>query len=148
MRKYILAAIFVLLVLQFIRPAKNLGETETPQDIAKVVKVPTQVMTVLKTACYDCHSNKTAYKWYHNVMPLGWWLNHHVKEGKQHLNFSEFGGYSQKRKDHKLEEVEEEVREHEMPLESYVIMHPEAKLSAEQITLIADWAKEARAQIK
>jgi hypothetical protein len=146
--KYIFSGLLVVLLLaQLIRPTKNLGSVETPEDITKVVKVPDNVMTVLKASCYDCHSNHTNYRWYHEIMPLGWWLNDHVKDGKKHFNFSEFAAYNKKRQDHKLEEVEDEVKEHEMPLESYTLFHKEAKLTEAQIQLIADWAKEARSNL-
>ncbi|WP_273005712.1 heme-binding domain-containing protein, partial [Leeuwenhoekiella blandensis] len=68
--------------------------------------------------CYDCHSNQTTYPWYSNLAPASFYLEDHIKDGKRHLNFSEWEQYSAKRKDHKLDELIEEVEREGMPLES------------------------------
>src|ERR1700759_2095677 len=124
MAKKILIFVLVLLVgIQFIRPAKNQSTTATAQDIMQLYQMSDSVKLVLQKACYDCHSNNTRYYWYHEIMPLGWWLADHVNDGKKHLNFSEFGTYKPKKQDHKLEECEDEVKEGEMPLDSYTWVH-------------------------
>jgi len=148
LRKILLAVLIILIGIQFIRPAKNNGVLDNPKEIGKIVQVPENIKLILKTACYDCHSNQTFYPWYSEIMPLGWWLNHHVEEGKEHLNFSVFGDYSKKRQDHKLEEVKEETEEKEMPLESYTWYHKNASLSDDQIKLIVDWVDAARKELK
>lgn len=134
----------VLVVAQAIRPARNLGTVDGPHHLSKLAPVPTEVDAVLQRACYDCHSNATTYPWYANVQPVGWWLEQHVRDGKRHLNFSEFTTYSLKRATKKLEETADEVREHAMPLPSYTWMHREAKLSDAEIKLLADWATNTR----
>jgi hypothetical protein len=126
-------------------------------DITKAVTVPDSVQTLLKTACYDCHSNFTKYPWYSNIQPVGWWLKDHIDEGKQSLNFSEFsalkprpgGRFSTAKalQDHKLEEVAEVVEKAEMPLNSYTIIHREAKLTEAQRKMITDWVATARKQL-
>lgn len=147
LKKILLGVAVLLIAIQFVRPAKNTGTLVSSTDITNVVNVPENIKNILHAACYDCHSNSTSYPWYSTIMPFGWWLNHHVKEGKEHLNFSEFATYSTKKQDHKLEETSEEVEEHEMPLSSYTIVHPEAKLTEEQILALEAWVKEARAEI-
>jgi hypothetical protein len=103
-------------------------------------------MTLLKVACYDCHSNSTIYPWYSRITPVNWWLYDHIKEGKRELNFSEFTG-SYKRKMRKLEETAEQTEKHEMPISSYLWLHKEARLNDAQRKLIADWANNARRQL-
>lgn len=146
-KKFLLFLLLLLVVIQFVRPKKNDGELNVPSDISHIVTVPEDVKSILVAACYDCHSNQTKYPWYSQIMPFGWWLNHHVEEGKEHLNFSEFASYKIKRQDHKLEETLEEVEEHEMPLESYLWLHPEAKLSDTQVQRLVEWAKKARTEL-
>ena len=143
-KKIFLGLIIVLIAIQFIRPARNVGEAETPQDITHAVEVPADVKNILKTACYDCHSNHTEYPWYTNINPVGWWMNAHIKDGKDELNFSEFATYTAKKMDHKLEEVAEEVEEGHMPIPPYVQMHEGAKLSEAQVQLLVSWVNEAR----
>lgn len=137
-----LGFLLVLLGLQFIRPPRNTGEAEGPQSIVATQEVPAAVKGILARACYDCHSNDTRYPWYAAVQPVAWWLDQHVVEGKAELNFSEFAAYDSKKAGRKLLAVADEVYDRHMPLESYLIMHAEAKLTDAEVTLLADWAEE------
>lgn len=148
LRKVLIALLVVLVVIQFIRPEKNQAAGPSPNDISTKYAVPANVQTVLKRSCFDCHSNNTVYPWYDNIQPVSWWLNHHVEEGKGELNFSEFASYSPKRAKHKLEEIGESVTEGWMPLDSYLWIHHDAKLSPEEAKLIADWAGGLEKQIQ
>jgi hypothetical protein len=104
-------------------------------------------MSLLKTSCYDCHSNHTNYPWYSKITPVNWWLNHHIEEGKRELNFSTIATGSFKRKARKLKETAELVEKHEMPMDSYLWIHSEAKLDEAQRRMIIDWAKLAQQQV-
>ena len=138
----ILAGLLVgLLVAQLVRPARNLSVTPGPNDISVKHPVPLAVQGLLQRACYDCHSNNTKYPWYAEVQPVRWWLDSHIKDGKRHLNFSEFGSYTAKRANHKMKQTAEQVESGEMPLPSYTWMHPEARLTPQEIKLLADWAR-------
>lgn len=137
----------LFIVIQAIQPAKNTGSASGPKDIASVIQVPNDVMTVMKKSCYDCHSDSTYYPWYDNITPVNWWVAHHINEGKRELNFTVFGDYSPRRKAKKLEESAKQIEKDEMPLQSYLIMHSDAKLSEAQKKLLIDWFKAARAAI-
>lgn len=139
-KKIGLGLLFVLVVIQFIRPTRNSSAGESPNEISKFYNVPVEIHAVIKKSCYDCHSNNTEYPWYTNIQPVGLWLQSHVNEGKRELNFSEFGTYEQKKAKHKFEEIEEVVGEGEMPLTSYTLIHRDTKLTAEQSSAIAAWA--------
>lgn len=142
MKKLGIILLVALVAIQFIRPAKN-QSTEAPvQDIMAVTQVPDDVAVLLRKACYDCHSNNTQYPWYSNIQPVYWWMNDHIEEGKDELNFSVWGSYKLKRKIKKYVEISEQVTEGEMPMESYTWMHKEAKLSREERTRIVSWANE------
>lgn len=143
--KRILAfVIVVLIVIQFIPQEQNNEGYATLAYFIEDTKPSEAVQEILKTGCYDCHSNQTQYPWYAKVAPVKFWLGHHIEEGKEHLNFSAWESYALKRKDHKLDEVIEEVEEGEMPLDSYTWVHHDAKLSPDQIELLVTWAKTAR----
>ncbi len=109
LKKIILALAVLLLVLQAVRPAKNLGEAEGPDSVVKRHAVPAEVRAVLQKACYDCHSDRTVYPWYAEIQPVGWWLASHVDDGKRHLNFSRFARYDAQRAAHKLDEIVDTV---------------------------------------
>jgi hypothetical protein len=144
MKRFLRRALPVLLglfaLLQFWRPARNEAAAPGPDDINVKHPVPANVQGLLQRACYDCHSNHTHYPWYANVQPVSWWLTSHVNDGKRHLDFSAFGAYTAKRAASKLGEISDEVSQHSMPLASYTLMHPEARLTAAEIKLITDWA--------
>lgn len=134
------AFLVILLVLQFVKPTKNQGAALTENDILHSINVPANVQKILETSCFDCHSNHTNYPWYTNIQPVGLWIQHHVDEGKEELNFSEFKTYKIKRQKHKLEEISKQINEHEMPLSSFTLIHKNAALTSEQILLLVNWA--------
>lgn len=127
-----IAIIFILLMIQSIQIDKTIEPVNPATDFISVTAANTEVAGLLKTACYDCHSNQPTYPWYTNMAPVSWWIKHHINEGSQHLNFSIWGTYSEKRKNHKLEECIEMIEEGEMPMYSYTLMHKEAKLADSQ----------------
>lgn len=141
----ILAGIaIILIVMQFFGIDKSAKAFESSNDLLTIEQPPVEVQNILKQACYDCHSYETAYPWYTNVAPFSWWIGHHIDEGRHHLNFSAWGEYSDKRREHKMEEFVDEVGEGEMPLSSYTWAHGNAKLSQAQKKLIMDWAQSIR----
>ena len=140
MIKKVLPGLCLLLVAaQFIRPAKNISAAVDTADISGKFAVPPEVKRVLQNACYDCHSNRTRYPWYAEIQPIGWWLAKHVKDGKAHLNFSEFATYSPKRTADKLDQISDEVSQHVMPLFSYKWGHTEARLPAAEKEAVVTW---------
>lgn len=133
-----------VLIMQFIRPEKNESGYDAIVYFENETKSSDQISSILKSNCYDCHSNQTNYPWYAEVAPVSYWLSHHVDEGKEHFNVSDWKQYSVEKKDHKLEEFIEEVEEGEMPLNSYTWVH--GNLNEEEKQLIIRWAKELREQ--
>ncbi|THV62197.1 heme-binding domain-containing protein [Chryseobacterium candidae] len=140
--------VLLLIVIQFFDTDKNIATVPSDNAIEKHYQVPDHVLGLLKTSCYDCHSNTTAYPWYNNIQPVKWWLADHVNSGKRHLNFDEFNSYSKEKKLKKLDEVAETIREGEMPLTSYTVVHQNAKLSDTQKSEIEQWVKEVKKQIE
>ena len=147
-KKMLTGLLIVLVLIQFIRPAKNVSAVMSPNDIEKHYAVPENVKATLSKACRDCHSNNTNYPWYNNIQPVAWWLNGHIQDGKRHFNLSEFAAYPPKRADHKLEEVIESQTDHWMPLESYTNIHKEARLTQAESQEVIDWANELRKEIQ
>jgi Haem-binding domain len=142
LKKLFIALLVVLIVIQFIRPEKNLTDDNT-YHIATKYNVPEEVNNILKVACNDCHTNKTEYPWYSNIQPVAWFLDHHVTDGKRHYNLSTFTKMPIAVQNHKLEETIEMVEKKEMPLESYTNfgLHQDAKLTDAQRQTLINWAK-------
>jgi hypothetical protein len=120
--------------MQFFQVDKENKEIDTTLEI----KAPDNIMTMLKNACYDCHSNQTKWPWYSNIAPFSWAINTHVKDGRKALNFSTWEEYSLEEKNKKMKEVFRTAYA-SMPLSSYIRFHEEADLTREQRTQIRDW---------
>ncbi len=93
-----------------------------------VNQVPATINYQLQVSCYDCHSNNTDYPWYSKIQPAAWYLEDHIKEGKDELNFNEWDTYSSRRKNSKLRSIIKQIESGEMPLESYTLIHGGARL--------------------
>lgn len=146
-KKIMVALLVILLMMQAFRPTKNLS-ANTENDISVSYAVPTEVKTILAKACNDCHSNKTEYPWYANIQPVAFWLNDHVVDGKRHMNFNEFNKYRIAKQYKKLEECIDEVKDGEMPLESYTMIHKNAILTEAEKTTLTNWCLTVRDSIK
>src|SRR5665213_2694034 len=148
-KRQIFITLFVIFVIiQFIRPTRNIGIADNANDITHATSVPADVDTILKTSCYDCHSDHTVYPWYTNVQPVGWWLTKHVNGGKRGLNFSQFNSYPISKKMRRYKQIAQEVNDDGMPLNSYLWIHAYAKLSDAQKKTISDWAMQNRKQME
>jgi hypothetical protein len=143
-KKIAIGFIVLLLVIQVFRIDKTNPPVDVKNDFISTTNAPLAVGQILKTSCYDCHSNETRYPWYTNVAPLSWWVKDHINEGREELNFSEWKNYNAKKADHKLEECIEQIEEGEMPMYSYTLLHSEAKLSEAQKKLLIDWFASVR----
>jgi hypothetical protein len=144
LKYFFILALVALVVIQFIRPDKNERGYDSVALFEAETKPSEEVKAILKANCYDCHSNQTQYPWYAEIAPASFWLDDHVRHGKGELNFSDWESYSIKKKDHKLEEVFEEVEEGEMPLDSYTWIH--GNLTKKEQKLLLQWAQLARLQ--
>lgn len=140
-KKIGLTLMVLLIGIQFIQIHPNQNMVSNANHITNVVTTNPDVAQILKTSCYDCHSNHTNYPWYSYIQPIGFWLNHHVNEGKEEFNLDEFATYKRKKQIHKLEETIEMLDYNEMPLSSYTLMHANAKLTPNQKQRIINWAK-------
>ncbi|WP_438989247.1 heme-binding domain-containing protein [Polaribacter sp.] len=147
-KKILVFLLVVLLIAQFFGPEKNDGDIATVNTFLVETNPPADVKKILETTCFDCHSAKTRYPWYDKITPINYWLDEHVKDGKKHLNFSKWSEYSLKRKEHKMDELYEEVEKGEMPLNSYTWTHSEANLTEKQIAAVVAWGKKVQADYK
>lgn len=83
-------------------------------------------------ACFDCHSNEVRWPWYSSIAPASWLVQHDVDEGRGVLNFSEWNrSYEEAR------EAAESVVEGEMPLKTYLVLHPAARLTARERSMLS-----------
>jgi hypothetical protein len=134
-----LVMLVVLAGIQFIPSRTNLDKAVSSSDFIATNGVPENIGHILRTSCYNCHSNNTEYPWYSRVQPVGWFLQNHINKGKVELNFSEFGSYSVRKQKSKLSSMVSQVEKDEMPLSSYTFIHHEARLSQESKKVLINY---------
>jgi hypothetical protein len=140
-KKILLVVLVILIIIQFIHPARNKSTGDQPNNISRAYNVPADVKTILVNACLDCHSNNTRYRWYFKIQPLDWWLTSHINNGKEQLNFDEFTDKHARYKYHKLESTVDLVKKGKMPLNSYLWVHKDAILTDQEKNTLINWTQ-------
>jgi hypothetical protein len=149
LKKLFLGFTAVFVVLQFIRPEKNLSATPPGKDDFIVrLAPPPEVKTMLQNACYDCHSDNTRYPWYAEIQPNGWWLKSHIDDGKREFSFSGFGEYSPKKQATKIEALIDVISSRTMPLPSYTWVHRDAIFTEAQLKTLITWLESAQEKLE
>lgn len=131
-RKLLLAAAGLLLAIQVVPVERTNPPVEAP------VAAPAEVASILRRACFDCHSHETIWPPQAYLAPVSWLVSHDVSEGREELNFSRWTRVDLKRVAKKLPK---EVEEKEMPPWFYVVAHPEARLSDADRAVLAAWGR-------
>jgi hypothetical protein len=122
-----------LLIAQFI----TIERTNPP--LKGNLAAPPQITSLLRRACYDCHSNETRWPWYTYIAPVSWLVEHDVERGRQELNFSEWGSYYPNTQKRKLQWMDRALREETMPPWTYRILHPGTGLTQEDLAALEQW---------
>jgi hypothetical protein len=144
MKKVLIIIVVLLVAIQFITIDKTNPPVDISNDFLTLTNPPNELGNIIKSACYDCHSHNTKYPWYTNVAPVSWLIKEHINNGRNHLNFSLWTDYKEKKKDHKLEECIDMIKSGEMPMEGYVLFHQEAEINHEQKMQLIAWLTELR----
>jgi hypothetical protein len=132
-----IALLSAIAVIQIFQINKTNKPIDPSLDFFTVYNSP--YTTQIKDACYDCHSNQVEFPWYTYIQPVGWWVNGHIKNGKKKVNYSNWKNYTFERQQEILQESAEVIEQKRMPLKSFVWMHPEAKLSEQDRSNLANW---------
>lgn len=139
--KWAVAVLIIALVAIQLVPVDRTNppvETEIPATA--------EVRSILRRACYDCHSNETVWPWYSRIAPIAWLVAHDVHEGRRELNLSTWNRYTTKQQLKKLKESWDEVAEGEMPPWLYLPPHPDARLSADDRAALRAWSQSVGSQ--
>jgi hypothetical protein len=139
--------VIALIVVQFVPNKMPGNRVAGKDDLIKSGVLPENISTILRTSCYDCHSNQTSFPWYSKVAPASWLLAMDIREGRDNLNFSDWGSYNKRKQIKHLRKIKEEVSSGEMPLKKYLIIHRNAKLSPEQKSAVISWTEDVTKKI-
>ena len=85
-----------------------------------------EARALVKEQCFECHSNETEWPWYSNIAPASWLVSYDVIEGREHVNFSNWGGITE------FDEIIEVVEKGEMPPIQYKIFYPNTRLNEQE----------------
>ena len=143
----VIVGVAAFVVAQFFRPNRVNPPLVEADMLEASMHVPDDVKAIISRSCADCHSNTTRYPWYSNISPASWLLVEHVEHGRSHLNLSEWNTYAATKKSKKLEEICDEIESGRMPLPSYLWLHRDAVLSADEIKTLCEWTVKARAEL-
>ncbi len=139
MKTFLKIFLIVFVVIQFFRIDKTNPPADKTKDFLYINNPPKNISAILKASCYDCHSDETVYPWYTNIQPVGWFLKSHIEEGRSKLNFSTFADYDLSKQVKKAHKAAKEITEGGMPLESYLLIHRDAKLTAKDKELLSNY---------
>jgi hypothetical protein len=132
----LLYVVVPFVLIQFVPVEKTNPTFEKANELI----APPNVKSILKTSCYDCHSNETTWPFYSYIAPISWIVARDVSLGREELNFSEWNKLDNDKKNHKKEEIVEEISLDSMPVPIYLITHPSAMLSNEEKIILKHWA--------
>ncbi len=131
---YVVISFMIFLIIQ-IFPGKN---TNPPVKSINPFEEPTQ--TILRRACYNCHSNDTIWPWYSYIAPVSWMVIHDVNEAREKLNFSLWAEYTDEEKKDLKDKIRIILKNNEMPPTMYVWAHMEARLTTREKKEIYEWS--------
>ena len=146
--KVLAIAVALLFVgVQFVRPEKINRPVDPARTIEARTQIPAEVASILSRSCNDCHTQQTRWPWYSQIAPASWFLADHVRDGRRNLNFSDWARYSRRDADSLLGLICREVKGGTMPMESYTLIHRDAKLSAQDVRTLCDWSQAERQRL-
>ena len=141
-KKILLALAGGVIIMQFFPSNLPVTSSDNKDDLLLNNSIPKEIEVMLRASCYDCHSNETVYPWYSYVVPVSFLVSKDTREGRGHLNFSEWQTLSKLDKAEALDNLTEEVESGEMPMKIYPIIHADARLSVVQRQALIDWAED------
>ena len=143
----LLVVVFAFVVIQFFGPRRTNPAAAPSLALESHAQVPTNVKALLDRSCADCHSNNTRWPLYSRVAPVSWFVIDHVNEGRMEMNLSEWGRYDKRQQTNNLDDMCELAREGDMPLSSYIPLHPGSKLTADDVKMLCEWTNAEQARL-
>jgi hypothetical protein len=128
--KLIIAGVFVFAILQLVRPSIPV------RPAAAELQVPPDIKNVLEKDCYSCHSDQRRLAWFDQIVPAYWLVRHDILTAREHLNFSTLGSKPAAAQKATLYEAVNMIQLGAMPLPSFLKLHPEAKVTAEELSIL------------
>ena len=146
LRNLIIFTLAFLGVAQFFKIDKTNATVSSSLDFISLENPPENIKSIIRNQCYDCHSNETRYPWYTDYAPVSWWIKSNINGARDFFNFSEWGKLSKKEKITKMQECYEALKDEEMPVVLYIMMHDNAQFSENENDSLMNWFKNFQVQ--
>ena len=147
--KWIFGALVVMFaLLQFTNPARTNPAAAPENSVMATNAPPPNIAAMLHGACYDCHSDQTQWPWYSHVAPVSWLIASDVRDGRRHVNFSEWPHGHPNQAARLWENISEELGYNDMPPAQYKLMHSVARLTQAQRQELIDYANQEAKRLK
>jgi hypothetical protein len=138
--KWVVVVVALLFVgVQFVPTGMSNSPVDQTRTLEAHVHVTPEVEAILARSCNDCHTQQTRYPWYSKVAPFSWLLASHIKEGRDHLNFSDWASYDAEEQGINLQNICRITKRGAMPINSYLYIHRDAKLSDADVQTLCNW---------
>ncbi|MDR6465503.1 MULTISPECIES: heme-binding domain-containing protein [Chryseobacterium] len=141
-KKIIFWTLVAFALIQFFPIDRTNKPVDSAANFVDARKTPEKIRTLLKNACYDCHSNETVYPKYAFIAPVSWSVKSHVNEGREHLNFSTWETYNKDLKENMITKSIQTIQSKAMPMPGYIVYHKEANLSEAERALLVQYFEE------
>ena len=140
-----LGALLLFLGAAFIHPF-GMVKNQSPEKPSLTDSITdAEAAQIIQRSCQNCHSERTEWPWYSYVPPMSWLVEQDVHDARSHMNFSRWSEYSTDAKQEFLSKMSIMVKRRAMPLPRYLKLHPEGRLTDEQVAYLSQWARrEAR----
>lgn len=132
-------------------PADSSADFKAAQDsiFAIISEAYTKVEHILAQDCFNCHSDATDFPWYHSIPGISNFMNGHIEEAKEHIDFTygfPFGGHGDPLSN--LLEIKDEIKDGDMPLFSYRIMHWGSLIEDEEQDTLFQWIDQSVSMLR
>jgi len=150
--KHLLAFVFGLVCTtgfaSMLHPFGHVKGTASPEPILAAASVESPVMAIVSRSCQNCHSEKTEWPLYSYIAPMSWMIEKDVHDARSHMNLSRWRDYDPEQRQQILSEIASLVRNHIMPPQRYILLHPEARLSSSDVDRLYRWTRSERKRLK
>lgn len=118
------------------------------ETILREAHIDSETLVLIERACQNCHSQNTVWPWYSQVAPVSWLIARDVQQARSHLNLSSWQDYSSDDQLRLLSAIGSAVRNREMPVRRYLLLHAEARLTDADRQQIYRWTRMERNRIR
>lgn len=128
--RLLVAGLVTFALMQFVRP----GIPSRPATAE--VQPPPEVKRILEKDCYSCHSDQRRLSWFDQIVPGYWLVRYDILTAREHLDFSTLGARPPAAQKATLYEAVNMIQLGAMPLPAFVKLHPEAKVTPEDLATL------------